>query len=53
MIGQRYTRSKLDNCVYFLRLYDGSFIYLLLHVDDMLIASKNVKEIEKLKTWLN
>ena len=53
MIGQRYTRSKFDNCVYFLRLHDGSFIYLLLYVDDMLIASKNIKEIEKLKTRLN
>ena len=39
--------------MYFLRLRDGSFIYLLLHVDDMLIALKNVEEIEKLKTQLN
>ena len=53
MIGQRYTRSKFDNCVYFLRLHDGSFIHLLLYDDDMLIASKNVEEIEKLKTLLN
>ena len=53
MIGQRYTRSKFDNRVYFLRLHDGSFIHLLLYDDDMLIASKNVEEIEKLKTLLN
>ena len=53
MIGQRYKICKFDNCVYFLRLHDDSFIYLLLYVDDMLIASKNVKEIEKLKTKLN
>ena len=53
MIGQRYTRSKFDDCVYFFRLHGGSFIYLLLYVDDMLIASKNVEEIEKLKTRLN
>ena len=53
MIGQRYTRSKFDNYVYFLRLHDGSFIYLLLYIDDMLIALKNVDEIEKLKTQLN
>ena len=39
--------------MYFLRLHDGSFIYLVLYVDDMLIASKNVEEIEKLKTQLN
>ena len=53
MIGQRYTKSKFYNCVYFLRLHDGSFIYILLYVDDMFIASKNVEEIEKLKTHLN
>ena len=53
MMGQRYIRSKFDNCVHFCRLYDGSFIYLLLYVDDMLIPSKNVEEIEKLKTQLN
>ena len=39
--------------MYFLRLHDGSFIYPLLYVDDMLIALKNVKEIEKLKTEPN
>ena len=49
MIDQKYTRSKFDSCVYFLRLHDGYFIYLLLYVDDMLITSKNVEEIEKLK----
>ena len=41
MIGQNYTRSNFDNCVYFRKLQDGSFIYLLLYVDDMLIASRN------------
>ena len=39
--------------MYFFRLHDGYFIYLPLYVDDMLIASKHVKEIEKLKTQLN
>ena len=39
--------------MYFLRLHDGSFIYQLLYVDDMLISSNNVEEIEKLKTRLN
>ncbi|KAE8707872.1 hypothetical protein F3Y22_tig00110372pilonHSYRG00231 [Hibiscus syriacus] len=34
-------------------LKDGSFIYLLLYVDDMLIASKSQKEIDKLKAHLN
>ena len=39
--------------VYFRKLRDGLFIYLLLYVDDMLIASKSQNEIEKLKTQLN
>ena len=39
--------------MYFLWLCDATFIYLLLYVDDMLIALKDVEEIEKLKTRLN
>ena len=53
MISQRYIKSKFDNYVYFFRLHGGSFIYLLLYIDDILIASKNIEEIEKLKTQLN
>ena len=53
MIGQNYTRSSFDHCVYFRKLQDGSFIYLLLYVDDMLIASRNQGEICRLKTQLS
>ena len=53
MRRQKYTRSKYDNCVYLQKLHDGSFIYLLLYVDDMLIASKSQNEIDKLKAQLN
>ncbi|KAH9680676.1 hypothetical protein KPL71_026642 [Citrus sinensis] len=53
MKGQRYIRNKFDHCVYFRKLQEGSFIYLLLYVDDMLIASKSKDEIEKLKTQLD
>lgn len=35
------------------RLYDGFSIYLLLYVNDMLIARKTVKKIVKLKNQLN
>ncbi|KAL6133097.1 hypothetical protein ACLB2K_065334 [Fragaria x ananassa] len=52
MRGQEYLRSEYDHCVYFKRLPDGNFIYLLLYVDDMLIASKNMMEIEKLKAQM-
>ncbi|KAH9751443.1 hypothetical protein KPL71_014298 [Citrus sinensis] len=50
--GQKFTRSEHDHYVYFRRLLDGAFIYLLLYVDDMLIASKNRDEIERLKKQL-
>ena len=53
MIGQNYTRSNFDHCVYFRKLQDGSFIYLLLYVDDMLIASRNKGEICRLKAQLS
>ena len=53
MIGMKYTKASYDHCVYFRKLQDGSFIYLLLYVDDMLIASRCSKEIENLKSQLN
>ena len=53
MMRQKYTRSKYDHCVYLHKLQDGSFIYLLLYVDDMLIASQSQMEIDKLKAQLN
>jgi len=39
--------------VYYRQLLDGSFVYLLLYVDDMLIAAKNMLEIKKLKSLLS
>jgi hypothetical protein len=39
--------------VYFKKLLDGSFIYFLLYVDNMLITTKSMKEINILKTQLN
>ena len=42
-----------DSCVYFRKTHDGLFIYLLLYVDDMLIAAKNMSDIEELKKQLN
>ena len=49
MIGHGYSRSKHDSCVYFRQPGNGSFIYLLLYVDDMLIASSDIVKINKLK----
>ena len=36
-----YVKSKYDHYVYLHKLLDEFFIYLLLYVDDMLIASKS------------
>ena len=52
MIGQGYTRCHYDNFVYF-QQSSGSFIYFLLYVDDMLIASKDKSMINKLKSQLS
>ena len=52
MIEYGYTQSQFNHFVYFRKLLDGSFIYLLLYVDDMLIASKSKVEINKLKAQL-
>ena len=53
MQDQRYTRSKYDHCVYFHKLQNGSYVYLLLYVDDMLIAAKSQFEIDRLKAQLS
>ena len=45
MIGNGYNRSPYDCCVYHNRLNDGSYIYLLLNVDDMLFATRDKAEI--------
>ncbi|KAG8492474.1 hypothetical protein CXB51_009570 [Gossypium anomalum] len=41
MTSHDFKRSSLDSCVYFKKNSDGSFVYLLLYVDDMLIAVKD------------
>ncbi|KAJ9546957.1 hypothetical protein OSB04_019500 [Centaurea solstitialis] len=37
--------SSYDSCVYFKKCDDGSILYLLLYVDDMLIAAKDMGEV--------
>uniref|UniRef100_A0A2N9H6T1 Integrase catalytic domain-containing protein n=1 Tax=Fagus sylvatica TaxID=28930 RepID=A0A2N9H6T1_FAGSY len=51
MIG--YTRCEYDCCVYVRILEDGSYIFLLLYVDDMLIAAKSMCEVNRLKSLLH
>jgi len=50
MIGQGYSRSQYDNCVYHIKFSNGSFVHLLLYVDDMLITAHNISLINELKT---
>jgi len=51
MMGQIFTRSEYDNCVYF-KIFNDIFIILMLYVDDMLVASPSMVEISRLKAQL-
>jgi hypothetical protein len=53
MIKIDYRRCEYDCCVYVKSLDDGSFIFLLLNMDDMLIAANSIVEVNKLKVLLN
>lgn len=53
MIKIGFTPCEHDCCVYVKRLDDGSYIYLLLYVNDMLIATKRKVEINKIKDLLS
>ncbi|KAG8473113.1 hypothetical protein CXB51_035076 [Gossypium anomalum] len=53
MTSHDFKRSSFDSCVYFKKNSDGSFVYLLLYVDDMLIAAKDKGEIRKVKAQLS
>jgi hypothetical protein len=48
MIANGFKSSLYDSCVY-INFFDGSPIYLLLYVDDMLIAAKSKIDIANLK----
>ena len=50
-VSQGYTRSECGHCLYFKRLND-IFIILVLYVDDMLIVSKIMDEINRLKAHM-
>lgn len=52
MIKQGFSRSKHESCVNFSKLKDNSYIYLLIYVDNMLIAYNNQADNQKLKLLL-
>lgn len=53
MVSNGYFRSKYNSCVYFISSSSGGVVYLLLYVDDILLANKDKGEIKKLKDLLN
>jgi hypothetical protein len=53
MIDIDYLWSPYDSCVYYNKLKDDSFIYLVLYVDDMFLAAKKKTDIRKLKGLLS
>ncbi|CAL9233575.1 unnamed protein product [Arabidopsis halleri] len=53
MRKQGFSRSEYDHCVYFRCYGEGKYVYLLLYVDDMLVAAKDQKEVEKVKKTLS
>ena len=49
MTSHDFRKCNFNSCVYFKRCDDESFLYLLLYVDNMLIAAKDRGEIIRLK----
>ena len=52
MINQGYLRSSYDSCIYFKHVTPNISIYLLLYVNDMLIATQSTSEIQLFKQRL-
>lgn len=53
MIFHAFERCSFDHCVYYKLLRTDLYIYLLLYVDDILIACEQRDDIEALKLRLN
>ena len=52
MIKIGYRRCEYDCCIYVRTFDDGSFIFLLLYVDDVLITAKNMHDVIEFKALL-
>jgi hypothetical protein len=51
-VSLNFLRSKYNHFVYFESLKNGTFIFLVLYLDDILIAIQNMFSINKLKAQL-
>lgn len=52
VVDQCFRRSEYDHCLYIRDSKDGFKVYLLFYVDDMLLASKDLNEIKRVKELL-
>lgn len=52
MVEQGYKICHSNYCVYFKKLDNGSYIIMLLYVDDMLVVGSNMQHINELKQKL-
>nr|GEX30144.1 retrotransposon protein, putative, Ty1-copia subclass [Tanacetum cinerariifolium] len=52
MLSSGFKYSSYNNCVYYRSYAPGEYIYLLLYIDDMLIAYKSKAEIRSTKSLL-
>ncbi|KAE8700517.1 hypothetical protein F3Y22_tig00110556pilonHSYRG00215 [Hibiscus syriacus] len=53
MLRIGFARSSYDSCVYMKKQDDEISVFLLLYVDDMLVASRSKEEVQKIKGMLN
>ncbi|MCO5569278.1 hypothetical protein L7F22_022990 [Adiantum nelumboides] len=53
MLSQGYRRSDIDHCLYTKGAKDVSLLILILYVDDMLLAGKNIDNLAALQSKLN
>ena len=53
MVSHGFDRNSYDCCLYHSKLDDGSMNYLMLYVDDMLVATKNKSDVARLKEMLS
>ena len=49
MTKSGFCKAEKDPCCYF-KKYTGSYVFLLLYVDDMLIAGSSMRDINNLNT---
>ena len=52
MIKNGFEKSEYDLCVYFKKTQDDEYIYLLLYVDDILLVSRKIEDINEVKKML-